>query len=170
MLTYLVERIFQSAANVRLVDRAVQYQVNHQLRRVWHTPAVTFDSPSAQVASPTSWLIDLLPTSSVMYGLFNSANGFHLELSPVYIEIAAHTRVMPMSLILSHEVIEALVDPTGERMTNGVVTEICDPVEQPGYRVNGVTVSNFVTPRWFIRAAARGRFDFEALLTHNHSA
>ena len=42
--------------------------------------------------------------------------------------------------ILSHEVIEALIDPTGSRMTHGVLTVICDPVEQPGYLIDGITV------------------------------
>ena len=27
--------------------------------------------------------------------------------------------------------------------------EVCDPVEAPTYEVNGVSVSNFVTPAWF---------------------
>jgi hypothetical protein len=31
-------------------------------------------------------------------------------------------------------------------MTYGVLTEVCDPVEQPGYRINGTTVEDFVTP------------------------
>ena len=70
-----------------------------------------------------------------------------------------------MSLILSHEVIEALVDPRGNRMTTGVLTEICDPVEQPGYTIDGVTVSDFVTPRWFAKGSSGGRFDLERLLT-----
>jgi hypothetical protein len=32
------------------------------------------------------------------------------------------------------------VDPTGSRMTHGVLTVICDPVEQPGYLIDGITV------------------------------
>jgi hypothetical protein len=77
-----------------------------------------------------------------MYGFFNPALGFHSPGPPIYIEIAGLTKAMPMSLILSQEVIEALVDPAGTRMTHGVLTEVCDPVERPGYRVNGITVAD----------------------------
>jgi hypothetical protein len=38
--------------------------------------------------------------------------------------------------------------------------EVCDPVEAPSYAVNGVSVSNFVTPSWFDPLApATAQFD-----------
>jgi hypothetical protein len=154
---------------VRLVDHAVQYQVNHQLHRLWHTPLISFDAPSTQAALGDRWQVDVLPTTTVMYGYFNVANGFHMPGPPVNIEIAGLTKNMPMSLILSHEIIEALVDPAGTRTTQGVLTEVCDPVQQPGYRINGITVANFVTPRWFIKSAVAGRFDYDRLLTKPQS-
>jgi hypothetical protein len=152
-------------AYVRQVQRAVQYQVNHQLQPIWHTPRISFDAPSTTEGPSDSWLADLEAQDTVMYGWFTRANGFHLPDSPVYIDIAGRDQTLPMSLILSHEVIEALVDPRADRMTDGVLTEICDPVEQPSYQINGITVSNFVTPRWFSRSPLGGRFDFNGLLT-----
>jgi hypothetical protein len=149
---------------VRRVDQAIQYQVNHQLHPVWHTPLIRFDAPSTRIGPADGWLADVTPQDTVMYGLFTRANGFHLPDSPVYIEVAGRGKTMPMSLILSHEVIEALVDPTGSLMTNGVLTEVCDPVEQPGYQIAGITVSNFVAPRWFIKSAVNGPFDADRLL------
>ena len=41
--------------------------------------------------------------------------------------------------------------------------EICDPVEddQYGYQINGVLVSDFITPNWFAHRFAKGPYDFK---------
>src|SRR5260370_4382481 len=59
-----------------------------------------------------------------------------------------------VSSVLSHEVLEMFIDPNCNLWANdgtGTVYtfEVCDPVEAPTYAVNGVSVSNFVTPAWF---------------------
>jgi hypothetical protein len=59
-----------------------------------------------------------------------------------------------VSSVLSHEVLEMYVDPNCNLWSsNGhgrvYSLEVCDPVEAPTYEVNGVSVSNFVTPAWF---------------------
>lgn len=70
-----------------------------------------------------------------------------------------------VSSVLSHEVLEMFVDPNCNLWANdgkGRVYsfEVCDPVEAPTYVVNGVSVSNFVTPAWFDPlAAANAQFD-----------
>jgi hypothetical protein len=66
------------------------------------------------------------------------------------------------SLTASHELIEMLVDPFGRRITEGqspkpgqgrvqFLVEPCDPSEaaQFAYVINGVTVSDFYTPKYF---------------------
>lgn len=52
---------------------------------------------------------------------------------------------------LSHEVLEALADPFCTRMSPDGVTmvEVCDPCEGDVYDIDGVLVSNFVTPSYF---------------------
>jgi hypothetical protein len=60
---------------------------------------------------------------------------------------------------LSHEVLETIADPhvnlwaTGPNSTL-ISQEVCDPVENGSYEINGVSVSNFVTPEWFDAQAA----------------
>jgi len=59
-----------------------------------------------------------------------------------------------VSTTLSHEVLEMFVDPNCNLWANdgkgsAYSFEVCDPVEAPSYTVNGVSVSNFVTPSWF---------------------
>jgi hypothetical protein len=69
--------------------------------------------------------------------------------------------------ILSHEVLEMFVDPNCNLWASddkGKVysLEVCDPVEAPTYVVNGVSVSNFVTPAWFDPLAAKnGKTHFD---------
>ena len=66
------------------------------------------------------------------------------------------------SLVLSHEILEMLGDPFGNRLVAGqspkkgqgrvdFLVEVCDPSEGPqfAYQVNGVTVSDFYTPHFF---------------------
>src|ERR1700756_622021 len=59
-----------------------------------------------------------------------------------------------VSSVLSHEVLEMFIDPNCNLWANdghgkAYSFEVCDPVEAPTYEVNGVSVSNFVTPAWF---------------------
>jgi hypothetical protein len=59
-----------------------------------------------------------------------------------------------VSSVLSHEVLEMFIDPNCNLWANdgrgkAYSFEVCDPVEAPTYEVDGVSVSNFVTPAWF---------------------
>ena len=75
-----------------------------------------------------------------------------------------------VSTTLSHEVLEMFVDPNCNLWANdgqgsAYSFEVCDPVEAPSYTVNGVSVSNFVTPSWFDPLApATAQFDKLGLL------
>jgi hypothetical protein len=78
------------------------------------------------------------------------------------------------SLTASHECLEMLGDPGGNRVKAGsspmagqerveFLVEVCDPSESDAYAyaINGVTVSDFYTPQFFAPAAAPGmRFSF----------
>lgn len=84
----------------------------------------------------------------------------------------------------SHECLEMLADPFGNRLIAGdspdpkkpgrvrFLIEVCDPCEDPslGYTVNGVRVSDFYTPEYFEPpqpqgAAANKRYDFMGHIT-----
>jgi hypothetical protein len=70
-----------------------------------------------------------------------------------------------VSSVLSHEVLEMFIDPNCNLWSNddkdsAYSFEVCDPVEAPTYDVNGISVSNFVTPSWFDPlAGAHAQFD-----------
>ena len=73
--------------------------------------------------------------------------------------------------ILSHEILEWAGDPACNRWAHDggarlYCQEACDPVEAPTYTVQGVSVSNFITPAWLDpQAPAGSRFDHLGLLT-----
>jgi hypothetical protein len=78
------------------------------------------------------------------------------------------------SLTASHEALEMLADPFGNRVIPGesvmdgqgrveYLVEVCDPCEawKYGYNVNGVRVSDFYTPDYFDPVGSSGaRYDF----------
>ena len=70
----------------------------------------------------------------------------------------------PLSMVLSHELLEMVVNPDVNRMAQGPAPEgatgdedgavfysyeICDPVNANRYAIDGVVVSDFVLPAWF---------------------
>jgi hypothetical protein len=73
-----------------------------------------------------------------------------------------------VSSVLSHEVLEMYIDPNCNLWANdghgkAYSFEVCDPVEAPTYVVNGVSVSNFVTPAWFDALSDKGTAQYDKL-------
>ncbi len=66
---------------------------------------------------------------------------------------------------LSHEVLETIADPHINLWATGrdgwvISQEVCDPVENASYDIDGVSVSDFVTPAWFdIQAPTGAKLD-----------
>ena len=83
---------------------------------------------------------------------------------------------------VSHEALEMLIDPYGNMVIAGAspqdpsdrvnfVVEVCDPVQGPhnGYSVNGLLVSDFVTPAYFGPISApSGRYSYSGRVTDHH--
>ncbi|WP_437587681.1 hypothetical protein [Sorangium sp. So ce1000] len=77
---------------------------------------------------------------------------------------------MSVSSVMSHEVCEWFVDRYLNLWADGpegqYPVEICDPVDNDSYEINGVAVSNFVTKRYFdMRAPATAQLDYLGKLT-----
>jgi hypothetical protein len=76
------------------------------------------------------------------------------------------------SQMASHEVLELIVDPWGNRTMPGrsnspnegqveYLLEICDPCQTQWYLIDGVMVSDFVTPEFYVTSYATGlRYSF----------
>jgi len=72
-----------------------------------------------------------------------------------------------VSTVVSHELLELLADPMIDQVAsnprNGYIyaVETADAVETESYTIDGVAMSNFVTPAWFDpKASAASKFDF----------
>ena len=81
-----------------------------------------------------------------------------------------------LSITLSHELLEMLVDPSGTRVTEApdldpysagqqvnYLVEVCDPCAVYSYDIDGVPVSDFVLPS-FYDPNATGKVDFAGFL------
>jgi hypothetical protein len=135
-------------ASVLAADERALVAQSLQLRVAWGTPCVQFGPGGWPVyLQDGGWALHYAPHSGVIP--FQPASGCTSDLPTpcALVSPAAGT----WTVQLSHEVVEMLVDPdlTGD--------EVCDPVEEDAYRLDGVWVSDFVTPAWF--TGGGGPFD-----------
>lgn len=133
----------------------------HDLASAWpraRRVVVTADPAVAAARSTVVWPMTVMAKSS--YGL-----GVHLDThGHPYAEISATD---DWTITASHELVEMLVDPLGRKLVTApsvdpadkgatvrYLVEVADPVEALGYDIDGVSVSDFVTPSWYRPAGA----------------
>ncbi len=123
------------------VERAVSAQ-SLQVRAAWGTPCADF--------APGGWKLYLKIGGPEPHG----EHDFYGQ--PYALVWTSGAVVEGWSRDFSHEVIEMLEDPTLDarylREGSTWQREIADPVEGLGYRLDGVYVSDFVTPLWYAGA------------------
>lgn len=135
---------------------AIAKQVVEHFGPIWHTYADLSFFPSADKLPSGMWVVSLLDNSDQAGAL-----GYH-DLTPDGMPLgkvfAGTDRQynLSASITLSHEVLEMLGDPyidTSIQAPDGkfYAYEACDACEgdQYGYIIDGVSVSDFVTPAWF---------------------
>jgi hypothetical protein len=160
--TWIVDFVNRSSVSDVDLENAVvafQKQINNHFLPAW--------SIGAQLN-----IADVHSTNAAIYIMDNSkipgVGGYH-DITSMEIPIGfvfANTTEQAgdsWTYAASHELMEMLVDPyaniAAEGQFNGspafVAYEVCDPVEADGgYHINGVQVSNFVFPSWFINTTA----------------
>lgn len=151
---------------------AIQIQINRDFCPEW---GVTTKLSSQRMTSPLSAgqidtshdaIIYLGDEAQDPYGGVDGLLGYHARNTPgvaygfVYLDACA-LRQQDWSVTLSHEILEMLVDPQttgrapGPDPTNLAgpdalfEMEVCDPTETDTYAIGAVSVSNFVTKRYF---------------------
>jgi hypothetical protein len=114
-----------------------------QVRAAWGTPCAQFGAGG--------WKLYLKVGGAEPHG----EHDFYGQ--PYALVWTSGATVEGWSRVLSHEVVEMLEDPQlGARYLRDGSTwqrEIADPVEGLGYRLDGVYVSDFVTPFWYAGAS-----------------
>ena len=161
-----------SFRDLGLVSAAIQKQVTRDLGPIWNVDATVdaFETlPDVPVGYWPVIVRDDIPFDAGGIHL-NRANGQPFALVRFSDE---------WSVTTSHETLEMLVDPSGNRTVASnspkpdqgrvlIVVEVCDPSEASefGYSVNGIQVSDFYTPRFFDPLPAAGaRYSFSGALT-----
>ena len=153
-------------ADVQKMLPAFQQQWNQDLAPVWGVDPATFTFiPKKQMPAAGSWWLVFLDNSDQAGALaYHDLTNDGLPISKVFVKTLQADHAS-LSVGATHELCEMAVDPWlngAYQDSKGVfwAGEVCDPVEAPSYPVNGVSVSNFVTPSWFDPLApATAQFD-----------
>lgn len=110
---------------------AMLHQLNDQVQPHWHTQRAVFGHTGIRVYIKPQRFVE-------SYCEDDNAGGCHsLDDNGNPVIYVGH---IDFSIVLSHELIETLVDP----MLDGY--EPCDDVEDAYYKINGIDVANFAFP------------------------
>jgi hypothetical protein len=149
-----------SLAQVANVSAALQKQAMRDLGPIWGVQATVDAVASLEDVPLGYWPIIIVEDVKDAAGYHQDQNG-----QPYALVEAGPT----WSLTASHECLEMLVDPFGNRLIAGpsvkkgqgrvrYLAEVCDPSESEAfaYTVNNVLVSDFYTPHFFDPVLAAG--------------
>jgi hypothetical protein len=162
--------LMQSAA------AALNLQVTRDLPQFWNVPATVIYLQSASQIPAGVWPVFLVKKLPPGQG------GSHMDRhNQPYAKVIANPGSEEWTIDASHEVLEMLVDPYGNRLQNstsieivngniqdgasqfGYLVEACDPCEadQYAYSIQGIALSDFITPRFYDPVATPGtRYSF----------
>lgn len=143
---------------------ALNLQVTRDLPQFWPISATVSYLPSPDKVPAGVWPVQLVKT------LPPGEGGYHADQhKQPYSKVIASSGDTGWTIDASHEILEMLVDPYGNRMQSsvaiqvvgkkiqdgagqfGYLVEACDPCEANdyAYTVNGIAVSDFITPRFY---------------------
>jgi hypothetical protein len=162
---------------VSSVAAALNVQVTRDLPQFWSVQATVTSLPHDKKVPAGVWPINLVRT------LPPDEGGFHSDLhNQPYSKVIATTTDDSWTIDASHELIEMLVDPYANKLQSstaiqieqdGTITdstgqfnylvEACDPCEANNYAysIQGVAVSDFITPHFYDPVTTSGtRYSF----------
>ncbi len=161
---------------VQAAASALNIQVTSDLPQFWNVNATVQYLPSHHRVPSGVWPVQLVRH------LPPGEGGFHMDRhNQPYAKVIANAHDDTWTIDASHETLEMLVDPYGNRMQSSVAIEIngngvtdttgqfnylveaCDPCEANnfGYSINGVLVSDFITPHFYDPVTTAGtRYSF----------
>lgn len=148
---------------------AFSSQWNNDLASIWPVvPSQFAFVPKGTTPASGSWWIVFLDDSDQADALaYHDLTNEGLPLSKVFVKTIQADKAS-LSVGATHEVCEMAVDPwlnSAYQDPRGTfwAGEVCDPVEdeQYAYRINGILVTDFVTPNWFGHKNAQHNIDFK---------
>jgi hypothetical protein len=157
-----------SDADVQKITAALQKQVTNDWAPVWGSDATLQFVGQKATPSADSWWLTVLDDSDQAGALgYHDLTTTGLPLGKAFAKSDIQDGFQP-SVTISHELLEMLGDPDinlSAQVGNRIYAyEVCDPCEadELGYDIDGVLVSDFVTPDWFQPIAQpSGPYDFQ---------
>jgi hypothetical protein len=161
---------------------ALNVQVTRDLPQFWSVNATVAYLPDPHNIPQGVWPVQLVKE------LPPGEGGFHMTAhNQPYAKVIATPGSNEWTVDASHETVEMLVDPNGNRLqtstsieiagANGVsdgnasfeyLVEACDPCEadQYTYEIDGIRVSDFITPHFYdLQAKSAVRYSFTGAIT-----
>jgi hypothetical protein len=155
-----------SDSDVQEAIRAVNRQVVEDFMPIWGAGySLKLHAASFDPSDEATLLEEEVRADSVMYlvdeATVAGALGYHsLNTSGIPFGFVFTIFEEDWTITLSHEVLELIIDPTANvlvpgpdpRNPNNFVLhsyEVCDAVERTSYQIDGISVSNFITPAYF---------------------
>jgi len=160
-----------SASELAIVSAALQKQATRDFGTTWDIVS-TVDSFARLEDVPIGYWPIIVRTDIQEPG----ALGVHLDQQGQPFALVQYTDSWPLTV--SHECLEMLADPFGNRLIAGqspkedqarveFLVELCDPCEDANfaYTVNDVLVSDFITPHYYDPVGSAGvRYSFTGAL------
>jgi hypothetical protein len=147
-------------SDVTLWAAAITQQLHNHLAPIWKVDA---DVIFSQTPPAGAWVCTLVDGGTYATGNPLGIHTVTADGTPactVYAGMVVQNQLGPVSKPLSHEIMEMLVDPYLSSMTLAqgndsnsatvYLREICDPVWAYGYLIDGVTVSDFSYPAFWL--------------------
>ncbi|MEI9982880.1 MAG: hypothetical protein WDN69_06490 [Aliidongia sp.] len=164
-----------------MVAAALNVQVTRDLQQFWPVIATVCYLPDPNVIPQGVWPVLLVST------LPQEGGGFHLTVhNQPYAQVLVTPGSDEWTVDASHETIEMLVDPFGNRLQTSTsiqivgndlqdgneqyeyLVEACDPCEADSctYQIGGIRVSDFITPYFYDLLTIPGlRYSFTGAIT-----
>jgi hypothetical protein len=157
-----------SDGDVKGMIPAFSAQWNNELNAVWGVGAAQFSFTAKGSPPPKGswWVVFLNDSDQAKTLAYHDLTDEGLPISKVFVKTIQADNAS-VSVGASHEICEMAVDPwlnSAYQDSQGTfwAGEVCDPVEddQYGYEINGVLVTDFVTPNWFGHQHPAGSIDY----------
>lgn len=158
LVALVAETNHVSASDLALIAASLQKQVVRDFSPAWGVTASVSAFPTLNTVPLGYWKILIRDNIGAP-----GAAGFHTDQWGQPLALVQWSGTVEETCITcSHELLEMLADPWGSRLVVGsvpfangtvqrarVLVEVCDPSEAYYYEVDGLPVSDFVTPRYY---------------------
>jgi hypothetical protein len=161
-----------SNTDVQQVINALQVQLNRDFTPAWGIAAKLQLVTTVDNTAPTLHILKSSTSGDSSTLGYHDLPNTEIPTGFVYVQDSLNAGVT-WSSTASHEMMEMILDPLAncwvdlkfKGKTAYFAYECCDPVQNDAYAINGVQLSNFVLPSWFLTSDTATQWDFMKKLT-----